>query len=153
MAAKLKVFRYADGFHSWTVAASSRAKALAAWGVKRDLFKDGAAEEVDSGADHDAALESPGELIERGLAVDIGRVAKASAPKQKTSAAGEKAKARVKALEAELDQLDQAQAAETEALEARRVDLEAEARTIETRQSKDRNALKDRLRAVRTKLD
>ena len=35
MAAKLKVFRYADGFHSWTVAASSRAKALAAWGVTR----------------------------------------------------------------------------------------------------------------------
>ena len=43
MAAKLKVFRYSDGFHAWTVAASSRPKALAAWGVKRDLFKDGSA--------------------------------------------------------------------------------------------------------------
>jgi hypothetical protein len=152
MAAKLKVFRYADGFHSWTVAASSRAKALAAWGVKRDLFKDGAAEEIDSGPDHDAALEAPGELIERGLAVDIGEVTKAEPSKPKKSAAAERARAKVKTLEAELDALDQAQAAEVEALEARRAELEAEARGLEARQSKDRSALKDRLRAARSQL-
>ena len=153
MAAKLKVFRYADGFHSWTVAASSRAKALSAWGVKRDLFKDGSAEEIDSGPDHDAALEAPGELIERGLAVDIGEVTKAAPPRQKTDAGAEKAKAKVKALEAELEALDQAQAVEVEALETRRAELEAEARKIEARQSGDRSDLKDRLRAARAKLD
>ena len=69
MARKLKVFCYSDGFHSWTVAAPSRAKALEAWGVKRDLFKDGAAREIQIGRDREAALAAPGELIERGLSV------------------------------------------------------------------------------------
>ena len=56
MARKLKVFCYTDGFHSWTVAAPSRAKALEAWGVKRDLFKDGSAREIDVGPDKAAAF-------------------------------------------------------------------------------------------------
>lgn len=84
MAAKLKVFTWSDGFHAYTVAATSRAKALAAWGVTRDLFKDGDASEIASGADHDAALADPGETIKRGLNVDIGKirtVAKQAAPK------------------------------------------------------------------------
>ena len=72
MARALKTFCYSDGFHAWTVAATSRPRALAAFGVKRDLFKDGSAKEIDSGPDRDAALNAPGELIERGLSVDIG---------------------------------------------------------------------------------
>ena len=107
MARKLKVFCYSDGFHSWTVAASSRAKALEAWGLKRDLFKDGAAREIDLGPDREAALAAPGALIERGLSVDIGEVARKTAPKaaakaKKPAASDAKAKAHVEALEAEL---------------------------------------------------
>lgn len=150
MAAKLKVFRYSDGFHAWTVAASSRPKALAAWGVKRDLFKDGSAEEVDEGSDYEAALKAPGELIERGLAVDVGKVVREAAPKR--SKADEKARARVEALEAELASLDEVQAGEREALAAKRAELEKAAAALEKTQEKARAALKARLKVAREKL-
>ena len=107
MARKLKVFCYSDGFHSWTVAAPSRAKALEAWGVKRDLFKDGSAREIDVGPDREAALASPGELIERGLSVDIGQVERTAAPKARTkppsdTKARDDLKAKLKATRAKL---------------------------------------------------
>ena len=53
MAARLKVFTWSDGFHAFTVAASSRPKALAAWGVGQDLFKSGLARQIEQGPDHD----------------------------------------------------------------------------------------------------
>jgi hypothetical protein len=151
MAAKLKVFRYSDGFHAWTVAASSRPKALAAWGVSRDLFKDGSAVEIREGPDFEAALKAPGELIERGLSVEVGEVRKS--PKAKT-AKGPSArdKARVQALVAELEALDAVQAEETRALEARRAALEKEAAGLEKRQAKAREAVKAKLRTARAKL-
>ncbi len=55
-----------DGFHAYTVATTSRAKALAAWGVTRDLFKDRDAAELTTGADYDTALAQPGETVRRG---------------------------------------------------------------------------------------
>lgn len=153
MAKALKVFCYSDGFHAWTVAAPSRAKALAAWGVKRDLFKDGSAKEISEGGDREAALAAPGELIERGLSVDIGKVEKTKAPKAKAKR-GPSAKdvARVKALEAELEALDEAQAEETAGLEDRRAALEREAAALARGQSKAREALKATLKAARAKL-
>ena len=153
MAAKLKVFRYSDGFHAWTVAASSRAKALAAWGIKRDLFKDGAAEEVQEGPDYQAALNAPGELIERGLSVDIGKVERTKAPKakpQKRPSARDMARA--EALEAEMAALDTAQAEETAAIEARRQALDREAEALARRQARARDTLKARLKAARMKV-
>ncbi|HYC68959.1 hypothetical protein [Brevundimonas sp.] len=157
MARKLKVFCYSDGFHSWTVAAPSRAKALEAWGVKRDLFKDGSAREIDVGPDKAAALASPGELIERGLSVDIGQVERTRAPKAKPkperAKSDEKARAKVAALEAELDALDEAQAEQTAALEAEREALERRARELAKRQRKARDDLKAKLKAARAKLD
>ena len=156
MARKLKVFCYSDGFHSWTVAASSRAKALQAWGVKRDLFKDGSAREIQIGPDREAALAAPGELIERGLSVDIGKVEKTRAPKAKARPERPKsdarARARVEALEAELKALDEAQAEETAELEAERAALERQATALARRQRKARDGLKERLKAARAKL-
>ncbi|NJC42332.1 hypothetical protein GGQ87_002627 [Brevundimonas alba] len=156
MARQLKVFCYSDGFHSWTVAASSRAKALEAWGVKRDLFKDGSAREIDVGPDRAAALASPGELIERGLSVDIGKVERTKAPKAKAKAekpkSDAKARARVEGLEAELAALDEAQADERAALEAEREALERREREVARRQTRDRDALKTKLKAARAKL-
>ena len=156
MARKLKVFCYSDGFHSWTVATTSRAKALEAWGVKRDLFKDGSAREIDVGPDRAAALAAPGELIERGLSVDVGKVEKTKAPKAKTrpvtAKADAKARARVKALEAELEALDEAQAEEMAALEAEREALERRATDLAKRQRRARDDLKAKLKAARAKL-
>ncbi len=151
MARALKTFSYSDGFHVWTVATPSRAKALEAFGVERDLFRDGAAKEIDSGPDREAALKSPGELIERGLSVDIGKVIKASAPKAGVRA-NARARARVEALEAELAALDEAQAGETIALEERRAALDAEAEALKTRQFSAREALKAKLKAARARV-
>jgi hypothetical protein len=63
MARKLKVFSWSDGLHDYTVAASSRAKALEAWDVGRDLFKDGTAREVSEGEARDAALAEPEAVV------------------------------------------------------------------------------------------
>ena len=156
MARKLKVFCYSDGFHSWTVATPSRAKALEAWGVKRDLFKDGSAREIDVGPDKAAALAAPGELIERGLAVDIGKVERTKAPKAKPKPekpkSDAKARAKVEALEAELDSLDEAQAGESASMEAEREALERRAAALAKRQRKARDELKAKLKAARAKL-
>lgn len=153
MARALKVFSYSDGFHSWTVATTSRARALEAWGVKRDLFKDGSAVEAPEGPDREAALKAPGELIERGLSVDIGKVEKTKAPKAaKKRGPSAKDVARVALLEEELADLDAAQAEETEALEGRRAELEREADALAKRQSKARDALKAKLKAARARV-
>lgn len=153
MARALKVFCYSDGFHSWTVAATSRPKALEAWGVKRDLFKDGSAVEAEAGPDREAALRAPGELIERGLSVDIGKVAKTTAPKAvKPRGPSAKDVARVELLEEALADLAGAQAEESEALEARRAELEQQAAALAERQAKATEALKARLKAARARI-
>lgn len=140
MAPRLKVFCWSDGFHAFSVAASSRQKALDAWGIGRDIFKDGLAWEVTRGADHAAALKSPGEVIERGLAVDIGKAAPRRKPAVKRPS--EAARRKVEALETELDALDHAQAGEREA-------LEKQAAVLEATQAKARSALVKRLKAAR----
>lgn len=153
MPRKLKVFCYSDGFHSWTVAAPSRVKALEAWGVRRDLFRDGSAKEIDSGPDREAALATPGELIERGLSVDVGRVERMKTPKSKAKPASvAKARAKVETLVAELAALNEAQAEEMTALEAEREALETRAAGLAKRQAKARDELKAKLKAARAKL-
>jgi hypothetical protein len=148
--ARLKVFTWADGFHAYTVAATSKPRALAAWGIGADIFKSGLASEIASGPDHDAALAAPGEVIERGLAIDPGQISKAAKPRAKP--VSNRAREAVKALEAELDALDRDQAAETAELDARRAALEAEARTLAAAQDKTRKAVLAKLKAARAKL-
>lgn len=147
MAAKLKVFTWSDGFHAFTVAASSRPKALEAWGATQDLFKTGLAHEDDEGADRDAALASPGAVISRGLSVDIGK-----AEKRKPKPANAKAKARVKALEADLDALDAVQADAVQALEDRQARLEKEREQLADAQAKARKDLTSKLKTARAAL-
>ncbi|WP_312165305.1 hypothetical protein [Phenylobacterium sp.] len=65
MAARLKVFVTSDGFTDYVVAASSRAKALAAWGAHQDLFQTGGARETDDPELVAAATARPGEVIRR----------------------------------------------------------------------------------------
>lgn len=148
MAAKLKVFTWSDGFHAFTVAASSRPKALAAWGVEQDLFKTGLAHEVDDGADRDAALASPGAVISRGLTVDVG-----TTTRRKAKPDNAKAKAKLAALEAELETLDADQAAEVEALDDRQAALDRERRTLTENHGKARDGLTARLKAARKAAD
>lgn len=139
MAPRLKVFTWSDGFHAFTVAASSRPKALAAWGVSQDLFKTGLAHEAEAGPDREAALKSPGQVVERGLSVDVGKVA----PAKKARGPSAAARRKVEALEADLAELDQRQGEEREA-------LDKEAQAIARRQAeldKTQKAARDRLTA------
>ena len=63
--ARLKVFVTSDGFTDYVVAATSRAKALAAWGAHQDLFQTGGASETDDPDLVAAASEHPGQVLRR----------------------------------------------------------------------------------------
>lgn len=156
MARQPKVFVWSDGFHAWTVAASSRAKATEAWGFERDPFKDGAAREIADGDDYAAALAEPGVPIKRGLAVDIGQVERAPRPKPvKPKAPTGPSRAdreQVARLEADLAALERAQANDVADLDRRRADLEREAAALKRTQTKARDALEARLKAARDRL-
>lgn len=147
MAAKLKVFTWSDGFHAFTVAASSRPKALDAWGATQDLFKTGLAHEAEEGPDRDAALAAPGTVISRGLSVDVGK-----AEKRRPKPENARAKAKVAALEAELEALDADMAAEVEALDARQAALDRDRAEATARQEKARRSLLGKLKTARVAL-
>lgn len=66
---RLKVFVTSDGFTDYVVAASSRAKALAAWGAHQDLFATGGARETNDPELIEAASASPGTVLRRPSAV------------------------------------------------------------------------------------
>jgi hypothetical protein len=154
MAARVKVFCWSDGLHAYTVATSSRAKALAAWGFNRDLFKDGEAEEVTAGADHDLALATPGVTIKRGLGVSAGEVEvlNPSKPKRQPPKPSKADRARVARLEAELVALTDDRDAKAAATERDRQALAEKvarlARAFEARRAR----LEATLKAARAKL-
>ena len=152
MAPKLKVFTWSDGFHAFTVATTSRPRALEAWGSRQDLFASGLASPLTEGPDYDAALASPGQVIERGLTVDIGKVSKAErSPKSADGArkATAKARARLEALEAKLAALDTSHAETVSGLEAAMAKIEADRGEAEASYGTQRKAVVADLRAAR----
>lgn len=147
MVPKLKVFTWSDGFHAFTVAASSRPKALEAWGSKQDLFATGLATQLAGGPDYEAALASPGDVITRGLAIDVGKISKA---RPKKAAGPSKAKrARIESLQAALADLDETHQSALADLDARQAALETERRRIETDHERSRKALAADLKKAR----
>lgn len=149
MAPRLKVFLTSDGLTDFVVAASSRPKALAAWDVRQDLFKEGLARETDDPALVDAARAQPGEVLRRpagsrsALArMKVARPAPAKAPSkaaQKKVEALERRRAALEAArEAELSEIADAQAA-----------LEAHAAEAETRYAAAHGELAAQLKAAR----
>jgi hypothetical protein len=79
MAPRLKVFVTSDGLTDFVVAATSRAKALAAWGVRQDVFKEGQARETDDPELVAEATARPGEVLRR-PAASRGELAKLKVP-------------------------------------------------------------------------
>jgi hypothetical protein len=149
MAARLKVFTWSDGFHAYTVATTSRGKALAAWGVTRDLFKDGDASELSAGADYDAALSDPGSIVRRGLSVDVGKLEKVATPKAPKKAELD----RVAALEREVIALDAEHEAAAATLAEKRDSLNREAAALNRNHDQKLRAVQARLKAARHKLE
>ena len=152
MAPRLKVFEWSDGFHRFTVAASSRPKALAAWGIQQDIFGSGLAKEAPESEDAEAARARPGEVVERGLAIDTGktgpRTARVKARKGPTAAE----KRRAQRLADELEALERAYAASTGALRAETGRLEAQAALEKARFDKSRAKLVGDLKQASEKL-
>ena len=127
MAAKLKVFMTSDGLTDYVVAATSRPKALAAWGAHQDLFKTGLAHETDDAALAKAARAQPGEVLRR-PAGSRATLAKLKVPKRAPETPKGPSKAQLKKiadLEGKLATADAEHARALAELEARRTALEA----------------------------
>ena len=150
MAPRLKVFVTSDGLTDYVVATTSKAKALAAWGVSQDAFKQGRAQQTDDPALVKAASARPGEVLRRPVRGARGKIAqlkpaKPAKPKGPTKAQMK----RIADLEAQLARLDawvegeRAKLAKYEAVVAkRRASLEAKA-------AAERSRLQARLQRVR----
>jgi hypothetical protein len=125
MAAKLKVFVSSDGLNDYVVAASSRPKALAAWGAHQDLFKTGLAHETDDPALAEVARAQPGEVLRRpaGSRAALAKMKTPTPPKPKAGPSKAALK-KVADLEARLAAADAAHADALAALEAQRDALE-----------------------------
>jgi hypothetical protein len=150
MARKLKVFSWSDGLHDYTVAATSRAKALEAWDVGRDLFKDGTAKEVAEGVAHDSALDAP-ETVVTTAAGGLGAALKALPAKarHKPSKAEIARAEKLATLKAELDAVeDEAEASEL-AFAERRAALDAEEAAANEGFEAKRAQLEKAIKAVR----
>ena len=152
MAPRLKVFEWSDGFHRFTVAASSRPRALAAWGIQQDIFASGLAREVADGEDEAAARARPGEVIERGLAVDVGQVEPRSEKKKARTGPTLAQKRRVETLAARLRELEQSHAEAAGALEQDIKALEIRRDEARRRFKEARDRLAKELDAARRKL-
>lgn len=145
MAPRLKVFVTSDGLTDYVVAATSRAKALAAWGVHQDLFKAGRATETDDPALAEAARAQPETVLRRPRGVEAARLAKAAPRRRKAPTAAERR--RLADAERRLADLDAARRQELDSFEARREALAREAAAAEA----DFEAARSRLqRAVET---
>jgi len=134
MAAKLKVFVTSDGLTDYVVAATSRPKALAAWGSHQDLFKTGLAHETDDPALAKAARAQPGEVLRRS-AGSRATLAKMKAPKR---AKAEKPAGPSKAVLRKIDGLEAKLAAADAAHEEALADLEATRAMLEEKHARER---------------
>jgi hypothetical protein len=158
MAPRLKVFVTSDGLTDFVVATSSKAKALAAWGVRQDVFKEGQAHETDNPDLVAAAIARPGEVLRR-PAGTRGELARRK-PAQPPSKPPPKAKAgpsraalkRVADLEARLAALDAAHDKARATLARERAALERRSEALEADRITQRGKLEAALSAARQAL-
>lgn len=153
MARAPKVFTWSDGFHRYTVAATSRVKALAAWETDRDLFKEGVAEEASDAPDAKAALAAPGAVIRRaegGLKSAVEKLPKPKARKVDDQAEAKRRKALAEA-EAALETAETEQRDAEAELERRRGDLDAEAAALSDSWTARRAKLEQAIRRLRSR--
>ena len=150
MAARLKVFVTSDGLTDYVVAASSRPKALAAWGAHQDLFKTGGARETDDPDLVAAATASPGEVLRRPADTDAALAKAPKPPKRKlpSKAALEK----VAKLEQELADEAAAHEAELAQIETSRAALDEREAKADERFFARREKLQAALRKARAAL-
>lgn len=152
MAPRLKVFVTSDGLTDYVVATSSRAKALAAWGVRQEVFKEGTAHETDDPALVRAATARPGEVLRRpaGARGELAKLKPVKPPRPKEPTRAQRKK--VSDLEAKLAALDAEHEKAAAAIEAERARLEKKLRALEARDAGRRETLEAALRDARAAL-
>jgi hypothetical protein len=150
MAQRLKVFVTSDGLTDYVVATTSRPKALAAWGVRQDLFKEGAARESDDAALAAEARRSPGEVLRRPAGSRAALAKTRAAPKPaKPRGPSKAALRRVAALEARMNALEAEEARLAARLAEQVAALEAKADMRRAEIMARREALAAELRKAR----
>lgn len=161
MAARLKVFSTSNGLTESLVAVSSKAKALEAWGVHQDLFKEGLARETDDAAAVELATARPGQVVTRS-ALDAGALeaalaalpkpskgkAKPAKPEPKRAPSREVVE-RIRKVEGKLAEHDRRHEAALNDLAARRDALDEEERALRGAYAAKRRELEVRLQAAR----
>jgi len=151
MPPRLKVFVTTDGLTDFVVATSSRAKALAAWGVRQDVFKEGQAHESDDPELVAAATARPGEVLRRpaGSRETLARLRPAKPPPKGPSKAALK---KVADLETRLAALDADHRQAMARLADQRAQLERRAAALEADHAAQRESLEAALSAARQAL-
>jgi hypothetical protein len=153
MAPRLKVFVTSDGLTDYVVATSSKAKALAAWGMRQDVFKEGAAHETDDPALVKAALARSGEVLRRpaGTREKLARLkpAKAARPAGPSKAQLK----RIATLEKQLADLDADHDQAAAAMERARADLDAREEALHAGHEARRAKLEAALVAAKARRD
>lgn len=143
-APRLKVYQAQFGFHDSVVAAPNQKAALAAWGVRQDLFAEGRAAIAQDEAAARAALDRPGTPLRRAAGSDaefstapglpdIPAAPRTAKPARKAAARREAAKlpppdrSRLDAAEARLAKLDERRAEDEAEIARRQADLDRQA--------------------------
>ncbi|HYC96082.1 MAG TPA: hypothetical protein VEB39_10335 [Sphingomicrobium sp.] len=147
---RLKVFCTTSGFHDSIVAASSKPAALKAWGAKTDLFSMGVARLVTDPKIARKALDRPGEVIRLKRS---GGGEEVPAPKKKAKPAKRPSRAKLKAAEERLAQLEARQAKERDAIDRELESLEKKRRELAARHSKARSAAERKAEQARDDYD
>jgi len=150
MAPRLKVFVTSDGLTDFVVAATSKAKALAAWGVRQDVFKEGLARETDDPELVESASARPGEVLRRpaGSRETLAKLKPVPAP-AKPKGSSKAALAKIAGLERQLADLDAAHEAEAAKLERERAEFARRAAALEADHAARRKKLEAALNAAR----
>jgi hypothetical protein len=153
MAARLKVFVTSDGLTDYVVAVSSRAKALAAWGVRQDVFKEGAAHETDDPALVTAALARPGQVL-RTPAGTRGKLAKLKRAKRAEPKGPTKAQLkRLADLQAKLTELEAEHERAVAAIGRAQVELDRRRQAVDERHAQRRERLEAAIRTAQSALE
>jgi hypothetical protein len=164
MPPRLKVFVTSDGLTDFVVAASSRVKALAAWGVHQDVFKTGLAHETDDPELTKAATAKPGEVLRRPAQsrAELASLKPAArsklqpqpkpAPEPKPRGPSKAALKKVADLEARLAALDADHERQAAALARERAALDRRAEALQADHAARRDKLQAALSAARRAL-
>lgn len=161
--ARLKVFVTSDGFTDYVVAATSRAKALSAWGAHQDLFQTGGARETDDPDLVAAASAQPGQVLRRPAKVTqlVPRRSSAAkppspppkpAPAKKPRGPTPAQLRKIADLEAELEAAAERHAAELAQIAAEKRALELRRDQSESKFLNRRGELREALRKARLAL-